>query len=267
MAGSISEITEREDTYRLLQALNEGNYLEQIEAANALRKLRDEKAILPLIRALNGTYHVQKAATGILITMGDMVIEPIMQNFVEKPKEIQEILVYILQKIGSDKAVNALVLIVNDKENNARTDAIYALGDIGGKRPVESLLKLLKDDSFAINIAAYRALRRIDAGDIDMRLIACEVESQCIKLENEALNAMRRSHEVRSRDPLVLAIDGSVTSTHRSAYNEAMNRTDIDESYMLDLLYDFCIYVWHMMEIAKNDKNTVNQASLEYCRI
>jgi HEAT repeat protein len=254
MAGSISEITEREDTYRLLQALNEGNYLEQIEAANALRKLRDEKAILPLIRALNGTYHVQKAATGILITMGDMVIEPIMQNFVEKPKEIQKILVHIIQKIGSDKAVNALVRIMNDKENHVRTDAIYALGDIGGKRNVESLLKLLKDDSFAVSIAAYRALRGIDTSDIDMRLIACEVESQCIKLENEALNVMRKLREVRSRDSLVLAMDGSVTSTHRSAYNEAMSRPDIDESCMLDAFYDFCIYVWHMMEIVKTRK-------------
>ena len=48
--------------------------------------------------------------------------------------------------IGDEKAVDALILVLKDKNRFVRQEAIAALGKIGGERVVESLTQALVEE-------------------------------------------------------------------------------------------------------------------------
>jgi HEAT repeat protein len=67
-----------------------------------------------------------------------------------------------LGRIGAEEALPDLrQLVLHDNDDNLRTAAIYALGDIGDPEGVDLLLPFLRDSSFRVRIAAAYTLGRL----------------------------------------------------------------------------------------------------------
>jgi len=103
-------------------------------AISALVRLRDERAVQPLITALQDQdpYMRREAAKAL----GDM---------------------------GFPAAVEPLVEALKDSEDNVRRNAITALGAVGDDRAIEPLKQMLQDQSFLTRSEAERSLRKIEA--------------------------------------------------------------------------------------------------------
>jgi len=74
---------------------------------------------------------------------------------------IREEICIILQAIGSDKAVDALIRALNDPEAQVRRAACYALGAIGSDKVVDPLIRALDDPEVEVRRGACYALGAI----------------------------------------------------------------------------------------------------------
>jgi HEAT repeat protein len=251
MAEDKLGIEKREDTDQLILMLHKGNYIEQMNAIYRLKIRKEEKAVVPLINALNGAGYLQQEVIDALIKMGDMTVEPMKRCWPSLYKDTQKYLIYVLKTIGTDKAVDALIYLMNYQENLARDDAAYALGHIGGKKAVEPLIKALNDDNFSVRVAAYEALENMDTNDIDLVSIVREVETECVKMESEALDMMRTLAERKPIEPISVTVGGGGMSKRKPTLITMMDQNEFNRIRYAELHLSFSIYVWRMMKIAQ----------------
>lgn len=244
-------IENREGTDQLLLLLRKGNYIEQMNAIYQLKIMKEEKAIVPLINALNGPGYLQHEIIDALINMGDITVEPMKRCWPSLYKDTQKYLIHVLKTIGTDNAVDALIFLMNYKENLARDDAAYALGHIGGKKAAEPLIKALNDDNFAVRVAAYEALDSIDMNDIDLGSIVREVETQCVKMESEALDLMRSMAERKPIETIKVTVGGGGMSKRKPTLITLMDQNEFNRVRYSESNLSFSIYVWRMMKIAQ----------------
>ena len=73
-------------------------------------------------------------------------IEDLIKDLKHKDDSVRRHAIEILKIIGDDKAVDVLIVALNDKNRFVRQEAIAALGKIGGIRPVGPLSQALKQD-------------------------------------------------------------------------------------------------------------------------
>lgn len=251
MTEGVSGINKPEDTDRLILMLRKGNYIERMNTLEELKVRKDEKAVVPLIFALNGADGLHRSIIDTLIKMGDMAIGPMLECWPSMYLETQKFLIDILGAMDSEKAIDALIFLLNDEKNQARPDAALALGMIGGKKAVEPLVKALNDDSFAVRVAAYRAINNVDTDDIDLAAIVREVETQCIKMEAETLDTMRRMAERRISEPVTVVVDGVTVSTKKPAMRTLFDQDEDSQARYSESQLSFCIYVWRMTKIVQ----------------
>lgn len=102
-------------------------------AISALVRLGDERAVQPLITALQDE-------------------DPYMRREAAKA----------LGDLGFPDAVEPLIEALRDSEDNVRRNAITALGLVGDDRAIEPLKEMLQDQSFLTRSEAERSLRKIE---------------------------------------------------------------------------------------------------------
>lgn len=123
------ERMEREgDVKGLIDALKKGRP-SRIDASIALSKMKDVRAVDPLIQILN-----------------------------DEDPEVRSSAAIILGDIGDKKAVEPLIQALKDTE--ARTRAVTALGKIGDVRAVEPLTRTLSDPDRYARLVAKEVLEK-----------------------------------------------------------------------------------------------------------
>ncbi len=117
----------------LIEGLKSGDENVRMYAAKALGEIRDIRAVGPLIEALRLKTRlggVEGSAAEALAKIGEPAVEP-------------------------------LIAVLKDSDDNVRTWAIISLGDIGDTRAVEPLIHALKDSNKKVRSFATKALKKI----------------------------------------------------------------------------------------------------------
>ena len=146
----------------LIRELRDKDWRVRWDAALALRKIGDERAVEPLINALRDEYpDVRRAAAEALGKIGDKkAIEPLIIALRDKDWRVRWDAALALREIGDERAVEPLINALRDGSPEVCRAAAEALGKIGDKKAIEPLIIALR--SLFVRYAAIEALERIE---------------------------------------------------------------------------------------------------------
>lgn len=148
----IDSLERNRDVEGLIKALKHTDYLIRKEAARSLKKVGDERAVLPLISTLK--YEDWQSDHTLLSSLREYSAEA-------------------LGAIDDKRAVKPLIQSVKeDTDDEVRWRSIYALGKIGDHRAVDTLIDALKSDSWIIRENAAKALGNMGSEEVVTNLIA-----------------------------------------------------------------------------------------------
>jgi HEAT repeat protein len=169
----------------LIRVLNDSNYWNvSRDAAEALGKIGDSRAVKPLIRALeDGSNDVRKSAAEALGKIGEPAVEPLIKALNDTNEHVRVNAAEALGKIGwtpgrneaaaaywtvkkrwgtcveiGEPAVEPLKRALSDTDGIVRENAAKALGEIGDSRAVEPLIRALNDADWPVRDGAAEAL-------------------------------------------------------------------------------------------------------------
>ena len=149
---------------RLIKALRDKDRIIRQDAANALGKIGDERAIEPLIKVLGDSNEfVRGAATGALGEIGDVrAVLPLIQALEDDGWGVAKAAAEALGNIGDTRAVEPLIKALKDDDSNVSSASAEALGKIGDPRALDPLITALEDG----NSSGAKALGEITEANI-----------------------------------------------------------------------------------------------------
>lgn len=239
----------------------------RIEAAKTLGKLRDPRAVVPLLQALKGRdEEVREAAAEALTTIGEANIAPIVQALQDKDNQVQEEaaivlgtigtfavapLLQILQdpdsevrpltartlgRIGDPQAISFLLQALQDQDRKIRLNAAAALGQIGDGRAVPSLIQMLQDEDNEIRSYAVQSLGQIGDGRAVPSLVQM-LQDEIVR--GAAVRALGQIGDGRAVAPLCQALQDEASSVRWRAA-EALGQIGDDRAVpsLIQMLQD-----------------------------
>ena len=139
----------------LLNRLKDGDSPTRVAAVSALARIREPKAIAPLIRLTRDRLRdVRIASVSALgIIGGTEAEEVIISSLNDKSWEVRQYTAQSLALIGSKRSVAPLLEALKDTSQKVRFDAADALGAIGGRdeSSEEIILKSLRTDKRSVS--------------------------------------------------------------------------------------------------------------------
>lgn len=165
----------------------------RIEAATALTKIKDPRAVLPLVKMLESKHdlHYIRRNAGVIPIikgLGEMkdarATLVILANLRDRSANIRVISAHALGKIGDEKAVSPLIETLKDSSIEVRRAAARALGKIGDERAVEPLM-------YAFQFLRIQRVAAWALGEIgDQRAVKVLLEAN---LRRENINGTRKA--------------------------------------------------------------------------
>ena len=138
----------------------------------------------------------------------DRVLE-LIERLKDEDEDVRRNAAEALVKIG-EPAVEPLIKVLKDKNAKVRGDAAYALGRIGDKRAVDALIEVLRneDDDALVRLSAAEALIRIGEPAVEPLIEALKDEDEDAR--SFAADALGEIGDRRAVDALVKILkDGS----------------------------------------------------------
>ncbi len=146
-------------------ALNLKNKRIQEAAAKALGRIRDNRAVDPLIAALDHKdQDVQMAAAEALGLIGDLrAVAPLIRalNGKSYPLSVVSTAARALGFLKAPEAVDPLIVLLKHEEKGLRLEAAVALGKIGDSRAVDPLIDACGDQWANVRWVAAEALGKL----------------------------------------------------------------------------------------------------------
>jgi len=142
----------------LIEALEDENEIVRIKAAELLGEIGDRKAIKPLIDALRDKAVREKAAWALTF-MGKRCVKDVLKILKSDP-EMRGVAKNILVRIGVD-AVDGLISVLDSELWFVRKNAVEALGEIGDRKALPHLIRLMEDEDVEVRRAARRAIESL----------------------------------------------------------------------------------------------------------
>ncbi len=135
-----------DEVEKLIKKLQKGDNMERKLAAGKLGKLKDKRAVGPLINALgdeDGT--VRWWAAGALGRIGNVkAVEPLIGALGDEDKRVRMYAADALGRIKNEKAVGPLIGVLWDRNSGVRVNAVWALVEIG-EPAVKHLVEAAKE--------------------------------------------------------------------------------------------------------------------------
>jgi len=168
----IEEMEQNSDVESLIKALDYRDCITRKEAAVALKKIADKRALFPLINALkyekwHDKYAVmasvrENAAEALGLLRDKNAVEPLIKALrTDKDEDVRWKSSWALGNIGDKNAVEPLMYALDDEHRRVRKSAVSALGKIGDKKSVESLISALNDENYRVRKYAALSLGKI----------------------------------------------------------------------------------------------------------
>ena len=134
----------------LISVLEDENSRNRAYAAEILGKIKDARAIEPLIKQLNNQMNgVDEVAVEALVNIGKPAVTPLIAALKDKNKRIRAYVAETLGKIKDVRAVEPLLKTLGDENDDdwVRGKTAVALGKIKDVRAVEPLITMLNNDA------------------------------------------------------------------------------------------------------------------------
>ncbi len=187
-------------------------------AAQALGRLKDPRAVEPLIAALKaepGITTISHEDTGVQYTIADALgeigapaVEPLISCLQDSDVSVRRWAAYALGVIRDARAVEPLIHSLGDEEADVRANAAEALGLIRDARAVEPLIALLQDEYAFIRREAISALEQMHT-ERAVEGLKQAFRDEDWDVRSDALLALKNLG-VSSLEPLVAALqDGN----------------------------------------------------------
>ena len=160
----------------LLAALRDGEADVRYQAAVALERIGDPRAVDGLLAALHdGEADVCSRAAWALGEIGDpRAVDGLLAALRDGDADVRSSAAWALGQIGDPRAVDGLLAALQDGEAHVRSWAAWALGEIG-KPAVDGLLAALQDEHADVRSRAAEALGQIgDPRAVDGLLAALQ---------------------------------------------------------------------------------------------
>jgi len=148
----------------LVDALLTGHPGIRQEAAKALAKVGDPRAIAPLIASFRHEFDDTEAITAwqdaakALSDFGTAALPALAIAILDRDEHVRSLATCALGGIKDPRAVELLIGALSDSDGQVRADAADALGEIGDNHAVDGLLLLLRDGDSYVRLCAVRAL-------------------------------------------------------------------------------------------------------------
>lgn len=178
----------------LLLTLKQGDTPARAKAALALGKITDVRtAVKPLLNALNDEKSVRINAAKSLGRIGDQrAVEPLIQLLKEKDILIKQTVIHILGSFRDSRAVEPIIRVLEGDDDALLSQfAADALGELGYKRAVPSLITALKNKNPWIRRSVIEALAKL--GDKQaIKYIKYRLEDKDEDVRNAAAEALKK---------------------------------------------------------------------------
>ncbi len=210
---NVDQMEKNGDVEGLISALEFKDCSTRKDAAAALKKIGDNRALFPLINTLkykewHESYAVmgsvrETAAEALGVLRDRRAVEPLIEALNDEDEEVRWKACWALGHIGDKKAVEPLIYLLNDDRWHVRRFAASALGKIGDKKAVESLIHALNDEEWHVRKYAADALGNIgDERAVPSLLKAMRDEDNDVKWKAVVALGKMRSAAV---EPLIEA--------------------------------------------------------------
>ncbi|MGQ9775575.1 MAG: HEAT repeat domain-containing protein, partial [Thermodesulfobacteriota bacterium] len=166
---------QRESIYKLIQNAGDeirieriGRILDreegvQLEEVKGYLAFLQQNSITPLIKILGELKNskTRRVICDVLSEIGKNSIELFLPFLEDKRWFLVRNIIYILGRIGKEKAIPYVQKVLNHEEVRVRREAVQALGLIGGSKAISLLIKALNDKDARIRAMAATNLGRI----------------------------------------------------------------------------------------------------------
>ncbi len=162
--GEIKDI----DINILFPLVKDKSYLVRKEVAEVFGKIKNPITVSYLIELLNDSEWLVRTATiKALSEIKDLrAVEPVINSLYDKQIEVKLEAIKALAILKDKRATIPLISNLNDRYHLlVREYSAYALGEIGDKRAIYSLINLLKSENYELKRVARESLRKITGID------------------------------------------------------------------------------------------------------
>ncbi|HHT9109043.1 MAG TPA: HEAT repeat domain-containing protein, partial [Candidatus Wunengus sp. YC64] len=173
-AEALGKIKDARAVEPLIAALKDEYQYVRKWTAYALGEIKDARAVEPLIAALKDEYqYVREGAAEALGKIKDArAVEPLIAALKDEHSDVNWSAAEALGKINDAHAVEPLIAALKDKDPVVRKGAADALGEIKDARAVEPLITALKNIDPDVRVCAANALVKIGAPAIEPLIAA-----------------------------------------------------------------------------------------------
>lgn len=217
-----------------ISALQDEDWAVREDAASALGRLKDARAVLPLTCLLRDADRaVRQAAIGALASIGEPAVEALGRCLGETPLQVQEAASEILAGIGDARVFDPLVKSLASADWIVRMHAAKALGRIGNPLAVPALVPLLQDKVKAVREETAGALAAIGTASIPSLVLALRHEEWLVRLH--AVEALGKLKSPDAVEPLLFALFNDRDSAVREDAVRALG--DIGHAEAVEFLF------------------------------
>jgi HEAT repeat protein/Mg-chelatase subunit ChlD len=208
------------DVDKHIQNLKDPNPEVRHAAADALKELKDARAVEPLIWALKDEdkWVRVKAAEALGLINDSSAVDPLIKALEDEDQLVRSSAIRALGQIQDPRAVDPLIHALKDEKSVVRGSAAYDLGYFKEPRAIDPLILALKDNDAHVRKGAACSLRNIgDTRAVDPLTQALEDNDAGVRAE--AAYALGELNDSRAVDPLIQALkDENANVRRRAAY-------------------------------------------------
>jgi len=200
----------------LIYALEDDSWTTRCRAASALGKIRDTRAIEPLIQRFTDHQQVQIGASCALGKIVKPAVEYLLQALEDEYTEVRLSAAATLGNMGDVRAVQPLIKALKDNSPTVRLHTAEALGKMGDSIAVESLKNAIQDPRYSVREAVAISLTKLSEPIIGPILQNMELRAGLI--HNGIIRARERKRYSAALEPLTQALsEGNVQTRLASA--------------------------------------------------
>jgi HEAT repeat protein len=217
-----------------IAALRDEDWAIREEAAVLLGRLKDSRAVLPLVSILKDRDRsVREAAMAALASIGEPSVEAVGGCLADPDLSVQEAASAVLASIADDRVLEPLLRALRSSDWIVRMHATKALGRLKHPDSVPALIPLLQDKVKAVRAEASSALAAIGDAAIPALLDALRHDEWLVRLH--AVESLGKTRSRMAVPPLLSALFNDADSAIREDAVRALG--EIGDAQAVEFLF------------------------------
>ncbi|MHC4876653.1 MAG: HEAT repeat domain-containing protein [Planctomycetota bacterium] len=182
------------------------------DAITGLRRIGDSRTVLILLMFGQQDAALKLQVREAIVGMGECVVSELIEIVQGKHRPIVRDAIVALGRIGDKRAVPTLLNALDVATGSHRTSTVEALGRIGDEKAVGPLVKLLEDPDEQVQICAAIALSRTPDARTVRPLMGILLQTNNDELRKQAVRALAATKDPRAVPAIARLLDSSDNS-------------------------------------------------------